>query len=73
MKTDIEKYHAAQNACNRAICEKLFAIVSKEIPTAENKIWHGAPVWFLEDNPIVGYFVRKEGVQQGKLIKIGNW
>ncbi|HYM35891.1 MAG TPA: DUF1801 domain-containing protein, partial [Steroidobacteraceae bacterium] len=24
-------------------------------PDAENKIWHGHPVWFLDGNPIVGY------------------
>lgn len=33
------------------------------MPMAENKIWHGAPVWFLEGNPIVGYDVLKDCVR----------
>jgi hypothetical protein len=33
------------------------------MPGAENKIWHGAPVWFLEGNPIVGYDKLKDSVR----------
>lgn len=33
------------------------------MPTAKNKIWHGAPVWFINDNPIVGYDVLKDCVR----------
>lgn len=25
-------------------------------------MWHGHPVWFIDGNPIVGYSVRKAGV-----------
>ena len=31
--------------------------------TAENKIWHSHPVWFLEDNPVVGYSKQKDGIR----------
>ena len=27
------------------------------------KVWHGGPVWFLDENPVVGYWVRKKTVQ----------
>ncbi len=63
MLPTIHSYNLAQTPSNKSICEKLAEIVSKELPKAENKIWHGAPVWFLEGNPIVGYFVRKDSVQ----------
>jgi hypothetical protein len=63
MQPDIKKYNLAQSAINKAICEKLAVIIDKELSKAESKIWHGAPVWFLEGNPITGYFVRKDSVQ----------
>lgn len=63
MQPDIKKYNLAQTAQNKAICEKLAEIIVKELPKAESKVWHGAPVWFIEGNPITGYFVRKDSVQ----------
>lgn len=29
----------------------------------DSKIWHGAPVWFIKDNPIVGYSKIKSGIK----------
>jgi len=26
------------------------------MPKATSKIWHGSPVWFIDDNPVVGYY-----------------
>ena len=40
-----------------------FWIGRKQFPKAESKVWHGGPVWFIEGNPVVGYWVRKKGVQ----------
>lgn len=37
--------------------------IQHSLPEAEGKVWHGGPVWFLDGNPIVGYFVRKKNVQ----------
>src|SRR5690606_41534061 len=37
--------------------------IIKHLPEAENKIWHGHPVWFLEGNPIVGYSKQKRGIR----------
>ncbi len=63
MTTDIQTYHQAQTGENKLICERLQEIISKELKTAESKVWHGHPVWFLDGNPIVGYAVRKDSVQ----------
>lgn len=39
---------------------KLFA---KALPKAEGKVWHGHPVWFLDGNPVVGYSLKKSGIE----------
>lgn len=60
---DIPGYHKAQAAADRAICEILRKEIDKALPKAESKIWHGHPVWFLEENPIVGYHKLKDCVR----------
>jgi hypothetical protein len=63
MNEDIEKYNDSQLSDRRSICETLAKEITRNLPTAESKIWHGAPVWFIDSNPIVGYWVRKDKVQ----------
>ncbi|MCA9639925.1 MAG: DUF1801 domain-containing protein [Polyangiaceae bacterium] len=63
MHEDIQKYNAAQSAGSREICEALATAIDAGLKKAESKIWHGAPVWFIDGNPIVGYWVRKTHVQ----------
>jgi len=60
---DIQAYHKAQSAADKEICELLHEEICKHLPEAENKIWHGHPVWFLDENPIVGYSKLKAGLQ----------
>ena len=55
MNKDIQAYHKSQAAEDKAICEVLHEEICQHLPKAENKIWHGHPVWFLDGNPIVGY------------------
>lgn len=59
----IQDYNDAQTAENKEICDILFAIINKNLPDAENKIWHAHPVWFLDENPIVGYSKLKDSVR----------
>ena len=61
--TDVLAYNARQDPEAEAICARLATLICDGLPEAENKVWHGGPVWFLEGNPIVGYWVRKVGVQ----------
>jgi hypothetical protein len=63
MPTEIELYNASQSPSQRAICEALFDTFQKTLLGVESKVWHRAPVWFVDGNPIVGYFVRKGYVQ----------
>lgn len=52
-----------QSGEERLVCERLQAEITAGLPEAENKIWHGHPVWFLSDNPIAGYSKLKGGVR----------
>ena len=63
MNADITTYNAAQTSTNAAISTQLAAELSRGLAIATSKIWHGGPVWFLDGNPIAGYWVRKTGVQ----------
>ncbi|MCD6011261.1 MAG: hypothetical protein K0Q79_1123 [Flavipsychrobacter sp.] len=63
MNKDVQAYHKALAADDRAICEALYAEISAGLPDAENKVWHRHPVWFLEGNPIVGYHKLKDCVR----------
>ena len=63
MNKDVEAYNNSQTDDRKAICDLLAQEIRQGLPEAENKIWHGAPVWFLDGNPIVGYWVRKNYTQ----------
>ena len=52
---DIIQYNNKQALQDAAICNALASIISESLPNAENKIWHAHPVWFIDENPIVGY------------------
>ncbi|MFZ9846704.1 MAG: DUF1801 domain-containing protein [Flavobacteriales bacterium] len=55
MNLEIQKYNNAQSTKDKDICDLLYNEICKNLPLAENKIWHAHPVWFLDGNPIVGY------------------
>ena len=63
MNSTIQPYADAQNENDKAICNKLKQLIDSNLPEATSKIWHGAPVWFIDGNPIVGYWVRKHDVR----------
>ncbi len=63
MKQEIAEYHKQQLGADREICNKLYELISVELPLAENKIWHRHPVWFLDGNPVVGYSKLKDCVR----------
>ena len=63
MHADTKKYNDAQAPADRAICQLLAKQIDRNLPEAENKIWHAHPVWFLDGNPIVGYSKLKSCVR----------
>lgn len=60
---DILGYNSTQSAEDKAIADVLATEITKHLPEAENKIWHGHPVWFLDGNPIAGYSKEKRGLR----------
>jgi len=60
---DITAYNNKLSSDDKAICDLLFQEINKHLPKADNKIWHGHPVWFIDSNPIVGYSKEKRGIR----------
>ena len=63
MNSEITSYHATLPEADRQICEILMGAIEQHLPQATSKIWHGSPVWFIDENPIVGYSKLKSHVQ----------
>jgi len=63
MNNEIEIYNESQSAENQKICKLLMEEINRNLADAKNKIWHGSPVWFIDDNPVVGYCKLKDCVQ----------
>lgn len=61
--TDIDDYYAALTGVTAETCNYLSELIARELPTATSKVWHGHPVWFINDNPIVGFSLKRGGVQ----------
>lgn len=61
--TDIDDYYAGLTGVTADACNNLRELIVSELPTATSKVWHGHPVWFINDNPIVGFSRKRGGVQ----------
>ena len=61
MDAEISAYNDALAPSHKAVCDSLATEIDRGLPSAECKIWHAHPVWFLDGNPIVGYSKQKGG------------
>jgi hypothetical protein len=61
MNAEIQAYNNKQIIEAKEICDLLATTIDSELTEAESKIWHAHPVWFLNNNPIVGYSKQKAG------------
>jgi hypothetical protein len=62
MDKNIQTYNDTQLPEDKEICELLCGVINEALANATSKLWHGHPVWFLDENPIVGYSKRKNSV-----------
>lgn len=60
---EIKFYNTALSVQEKKIANTLMKIISENLATAESKIWHKHPVWFINENPIVGYSKIKTGIK----------
>ena len=59
----VAAYDAAQSPAAAETCRKLHVEIERTLPGATSKVWHGHPVWFVGETPVVGYRARaKDGV-----------
>lgn len=63
MNSEIKTFNEKQTKVDKEICNLLAITIDKELKGAANKIWHAHPVWFLDENPIVGYDKLKDSVR----------
>ena len=63
MNPAIQEFNKNLSISDEEICNKLAIIIDEYLNNATSKIWHGHPVWFINDNPIVGYSKQKAGVR----------
>ncbi len=59
----VEEYSDLQNSEDKKICELLRQTICTTLSNSTHKIWHGAPVWFMDENPIVAYSKQKSGIR----------
>jgi hypothetical protein len=79
----IAAYAQAQGPAFRTICDLLRGLIDTELPKATSRVWHGSPVWFIEDNPVVGYnataksvnllFWNGQALDEGGLKAVGKY
>ena len=63
MNINIQAYNNSKSLEDQLICNVLAEQIDLHLTEAENKIWHAHPIWFLEENPIVGYSKQKKGIR----------
>ncbi|MCA0429750.1 MAG: DUF1801 domain-containing protein [Bacteroidetes bacterium] len=61
MYNDIIEYNNSID--EKELCNTLFKLINENLKNAQAKIWHAHPVWFINDNPIVGYSKQKKGIR----------
>ena len=59
---EIKNYNNSLDAASKKVANQLRTLIDANLKGAESKVWHGAPVWFIGENPVVGYSKKKAGV-----------
>ena len=57
-----EEYNNQFEGSLQVVCIKLCDLINQKLKNATSKMYHGAPVWFIDENPIVGYSKKKNGI-----------
>lgn len=62
MAITIAAYEKSLKPAQKAICVTLRKSIDAAMPKATSKVWHGSPVWFVGENPVLGYTARPAAV-----------
>ncbi len=63
MNKEIKSYNSSLSAPEKKITSVLMQVIDEQLNATESKIWHRHPVWFINENPIVGYSKLKAGIR----------
>jgi uncharacterized Zn-binding protein involved in type VI secretion len=63
LNADIVGYNAGLETAQRELAESICSVIADGLPSAAGKVWHGHPVWFVDSNPVVGYSLKKSGLE----------
>lgn len=63
MRQEIKLFNESLSVEDSRICTFIAREIEVALPEAKGKIWHGHPVWFIDDNPVVGYNKLKGGIR----------
>jgi hypothetical protein len=58
----IDEYSSELDPKLKKTCSKLRQDIDKRLATSQSKLYHGAPVWFIDGNPIVGYSLKRGAI-----------
>lgn len=58
----IHRYEAGLPPGLARVARLLRSEIERALPGASSKVWHGHPVWFDGENPVVGYDARRATV-----------
>jgi hypothetical protein len=56
------KYNNALSTEMKDICDTLMREIDEKLINSTSKMYHSNPVWFINDNPVVGYNVTGNGI-----------
>jgi hypothetical protein len=62
MNDDIGAYAKKLKPKQKAIADSLRKTIDAALPKSTSKVWHGHPVWFIGENPVVGYSTKTTGM-----------
>ena len=63
MNADIKAFNENRNQAIERFASFSRPRSTRDFQKLKSKIWHRHPVWFLEDNPTVGYSKLKAGIR----------
>jgi hypothetical protein len=58
----IAAYAQALPHAFRMTCDLLRELIDGTLAKGTSRIWHGGPVWFIDENPVVGYSATAKAV-----------
>lgn len=63
MHLDIQHYLLKLSAEDQQLGAMLHDLFNEQLPESTAKVWHAHPVWFINENPIVGFHRLKENMR----------